>query len=65
MDKLREWDTSVMLHEIIDQNNKKLIELQWNKGARAESVLKDAQVYGEIEKNLPDLLQLLCLFLGT
>lgn len=54
-DKLREWDASMMLHEIIDKDNKKLIELQWNKGPKAESVLKEAQQYGEIGKDLPHL----------
>jgi transposase len=53
--KLREWDSSMMLHEILDKENEKLIELQWNKGPVAMSVFKEAQEIGEMGQELPHL----------
>jgi transposase len=53
--KLREWDSSMMLHEIVDKKNEKIVELQWNKGSMAKSVFKEVQVFGEMTQGLPHL----------
>lgn len=53
--KLRAWDALMMLHEIIDKDNENPIELPWNKEPRAQSILREAQQYGEIVNNLPHL----------
>lgn len=53
--KLKEWDASMMLHEILDKKNEKLIELQWNKGSTAKSVFTEIQKNGEMGSEPPHL----------
>lgn len=53
--KLRSWDSRMMLHEIFDQQNKQLLELQWNKGPAALQVFEEAQLFGEMTSKLPHL----------
>ncbi|MCC5928349.1 MAG: IS1634 family transposase [Cyclobacteriaceae bacterium] len=53
--KLREWDQRMMLHEIIDKNNKQIIELQWNQGTIAQEALDEMRIFGELGQGLPHL----------
>lgn len=54
-EKLKEWDRRMMLHEILDQQNKQLIELQWNQGPIARETFEEVQEFGEMEGSLPHL----------
>jgi transposase len=54
-DKLKEWDTHLMLHEIRDKLNGQPIELQWNQGPLAKQVFKEVQDFGEMGQQLPHL----------
>ena len=54
-DKLKEWDRRMMLHEILDQQNNQLIELQWNQGPIAKETFEEVKAYGEMNLKLPHL----------
>ena len=53
--KLKEWDSRMMLHEILDQQNGQLLELQWNQGPIAKSTFEEVKAYGEMGRKLPHL----------
>lgn len=54
-DKLKEWDRRMMLHEILDQQNNHLIELQWNQGPIAKETFEEVKAFGEMNLKLPHL----------
>lgn len=54
-DKLKEWDKRMMLHEILDQQNDQLIELQWNQGPLAKETFEEVKAFGEMTRKLPHL----------
>lgn len=53
--KLKEWDRRMMLHEILDQQNNQLIELQWNQGPIAKETFDELKGFGEMGQQLPHL----------
>lgn len=53
--KLKQWDSRMMLHEVIDKQNGQLLELQWNQGPMAKETFQEIQTFGEMDKNLPHL----------
>jgi len=53
--KLKEWDSRMMLHEILDRKNNQLLELQWNKGTIAKETFEEIKKFGEMGRLLPHL----------
>lgn len=53
--KLREWDQRMMLHEILDEKNRQVSELQWNQGLIAREAFEEVRNYGEMGQTLPHL----------
>ena len=53
--KLKYRDSRMLLHEILEEQNKQVIELQWNQGPAALEVFEEAQLFGEMEGHLPHL----------
>lgn len=53
--KLREWDSRMMLHELLDANSGQFLEWQWNQGDLATQTYQEIQSFEEMEGNLPHL----------
>lgn len=53
--KLKEWDNCMMLHEILDKENDKLLELQWNQGPIAKATFQEIKEFGEMEQHPPHM----------
>jgi len=53
--KLKEWDSRMMLHEIMDQQSGQLLELQWNQGPLAKETFQEVKAFGEMGMKLPYL----------
>jgi len=53
--KLKEWDRRMMLHEVLDEQSQKLIELQWNQGPLARQAFQQMQEFGEMGTTPPHL----------
>lgn len=52
---LRRWDDVLRLTELLDKENKSLIELQWNQGQQAEAVRAEIHATGEHKHIMPPL----------
>lgn len=53
--KLKQWNTQVMLHEILDKKTGAFVELQWNKGPIAKQALQEMTTFGEMKSKMPHL----------
>lgn len=53
--RLREWDRRMMLHELLDDQTRQLIELQWNQGTVAQQTFQQVQAFGEMGVDPPHL----------
>ncbi len=53
--KLKAWDRTMMLHEVLDSNTSQLVELQWNKGPIATETLRELVKLGEMDGQPPHL----------
>lgn len=53
--KLREWDSRMMLHQILDSNSGEFVEWQWNQGDLATQTYHEIQSFQEMDGNLPHL----------
>ena len=53
--KLKAWDQSMMIHEILDKQTHQLVELQWNQGPSAKSTLEEMATCGERIRSIPHL----------
>lgn len=51
--KLKQWDHTLMLHELLDQPNGQFLEWQWNQGVLARETFEEIQSFGEMKNNLP------------
>jgi hypothetical protein len=53
--RLKEWDSRMMLHEILDEQNDQVLELQWNQGPMARETFDEVKAFGEMGLHLPHL----------
>lgn len=53
--RLKQWDRCMMLHEILDKPQGRMLELKWNQGPVATKTFQEIQDFGEMGQKPPHL----------